>query len=275
MINWHRRQEFGLTLKQVIREIACSRRDKRRVLLNSIPKAGTNLLLRVVSQLDGYSRLPIRTPICDSKALRGVLSFTPKGRYITAHLEFSCDLEEWLIEHDFLIFVVVRRPLDVVLSNVRYITAIDKGHRLHPYLASKLTSDRDRFLAILDGISARELGGLSPSLSVYERFENFSGWASSKAAHLVTYEQLVGEKGGGDADAQLAATSDILNIIGNGSDNIDFTSVASHLFSEKSRTFSKGTIGRGQHFVEQNMLQNEVDWRRLGDIEKCFGYSAR
>lgn len=166
---------------------------------------------------------------------------------------------------------MVRNPLDVALSNVRYITIQDKNHRLHSYFSTKLDNDVDRFLASLNGVSSDELGGLTRSRSILEHYEDYQGWLDSKNTLIVKYEELVGAQGGGCDIAQRRCIEKVATYLGLKCSQSALNIIQDNLFSNKSRTFHKGRINRGEEFIRNNSLSNLID-SNLGKLMTVYGY---
>jgi hypothetical protein len=84
----------------------------------------------------------------------------------------------------------------------------------------------------------------------------------------ISFEELVGSKGGGDYLQQIWAVIKImthLKISG------DPQIIANQIFSTEARTFRKGQIGDWKnHFSEQNI--NDFN-NKFGDILEIYGYS--
>jgi len=84
----------------------------------------------------------------------------------------------------------------------------------------------------------------------------------------VSFEELVGPRGGGSAIAQAWA---VLKLMDHLSVEGDPESIASTLFSNEARTFRKGQIGSWRaEFSPGNIMEFN---KRFGDLLKLYGYS--
>ena len=84
--------------------------------------------------------------------------------------------------------------------------------------------------------------------SIGERMRDYSGWLQS-AGVVVRFEDLVGERGGGSADAQRQAIESIFQGLGLSVDAATVGSVQADSFSDRSPTFRRGATGQWrQHF---------------------------
>ncbi len=125
-----------------------------RVLINSIPKAGTNLVEQALSQFPLLHRSGLRT-------LRGWNGISPstlekitsleRGGVALGHLPAHSELLVALNEAGVRPLLVVRDPRDQIVSYVKYVTKIDKTHPAHAYFAN-LKNDNARFFAAINGV---------------------------------------------------------------------------------------------------------------------------
>src|SRR5512140_912614 len=142
-----------------------------RILLNSVPKAGTNLLLDVMRCWPQFQRRIGRTlrgwdgiDRATARALHNIR----RGQYVPAHLPFSAELCVILQQRDIRVVTVIRDPRDVYLSAAMYMAHMDTTHPGHRHFAA-LRDDSARIEAALRGVQ----GVISP---LAETLEKFSGW---------------------------------------------------------------------------------------------------
>ena len=158
-----------------------------RMLLNSVPKAGTNLLLDVMHCWPQFQRRIGRTlrgwHEIDDATGRMIASIR-RGQYAPAHLPFSEDLHALLEMHEIRTVTVIRDPRDVYLSAALYMAHMDTTHPGHAYFSS-LKDDAARIDAALHGVD----GVISP---LAETLEKFSGWLSYPQGLIVRFEDIVG-----------------------------------------------------------------------------------
>ena len=210
-----------------------------KVLINSIPKAGTHLvesaldhfpLLRnaALPTLRGWERVPVAT-------MRALRRLKP-GQYRTAHLPAHSEVLEAVAAYDIRVIFVVRDPRDIVLSNYKYATYIDLTHPTHGYLSS-LPDDATRLLKTIIG----EPGLLTPISDILDRFK---GWLNCSQAMVVRFEDLVGNKGGGSDKRQRQAIHRMAGHIGINLTSIELARIIANIFQSGSLTFRSGQIGK-------------------------------
>ena len=85
----------------------------------------------------------------------------------------------------------------------------------------------------------------------------------------ISYEELVGPKGGGDPSRQLRAIERVLHHL---SINIDAGPIADRLYNASSFTFNKGQIGRWKEFFSDDHLA--AFHEEYGRITELYGYHS-
>ena len=247
--------------------------DGPRVLSNSIPKAGSNLLLRCLELMPGivYARLHLdhRQPVEDViRALRGLRS----GEFATAHLPFSLPLARAVHGLGVRPLLMIRDPRDIVISHVYWVTYRYTEGRFHPYFR-QLPDDDARLMASIRGTPPLPDGSRLEDIGA--RVRSYLKWAEHGAL-VVRFEHLVGPEGGGSRQAQVAEIQAIARHIGLPLTEKSAEHLASRLFSQKSPTFRRGRIGTWRERftpehkaafkeVAGNLLielgyENDLDW---------------
>lgn len=209
-----------------------------RVLANSIPKAGTNLMERALTHTPGMRMAPFRTLLdwdeCSPKTLKRLMRLK-NGQFILGHLPAHQDILDLLATLDIKTLFLIRDPRDIVVSMYKYINEIDVTHYSHKVIAS-LPDDHARLTAVIKGID----GNVA---SVAEIWNRFNGWMSAPGTLVIKYEDLLGEQGGGSKDAQCATIYAIASHLGMEVSVTDMQYIAHHTYCTKSSTFRRGMIG--------------------------------
>ncbi|SCZ67295.1 sulfotransferase domain-containing protein [Thiohalomonas denitrificans] len=235
-----------------------------KVLVNSIPKAGTNLLEQALGQFPLLHRSGFRT-------LRGwetVSSYTleklrrlERGGVKLGHLPAHQELMAAIDENDIRTLLMVRDPRDMLVSYVKYVTKIDLTHPAHPYFV-KLPDDHARLLAAINGVE----GVVSPASETLRRF---SGWLNSDAM-VVRFEDIIGSKGGGSDERQFEVVNQIADFIGIEISNDNARKICGAVYSPTAITFRKPQInGWREVFKDEHIAALES---KAGDLLKRFGY---
>jgi hypothetical protein len=231
-------------------------RPAPRVLVNSVPKAGTHLVVGALSRLPKMtyagvhvqpetlarvSGAPIATgeSVVSLRMARTQLAGIRNGQYATAHLPAWPGFEAALGDLGFRVLLVVRDPRDIAVSFAFYATKLET-HHLHRRFRA-LDSDEDRIRASITGLPAT---GDSPELlPIDERVGAFLPWTSAADVKVVRFEDLIGARGGGSRETQIATVSEIAEFVVRPLDATGAQRVADAVWTTSSTTFRRGVSG--------------------------------
>ena len=236
-----------------------------RVVANSIPKSGTHLLDRLLVLL-GFRMVeggirphlvagrygPVRRLLRGrgEKVTVGVVSpqlisrrwlarrleKVPHGAFVNAHCIYTPELATLFAQQGMRTVCILRDPRDVAVSQMHYLKQLENHFAHEGYMS--LPSDHERLMVSIRG---GELGGreLQP---LDQRYRQFLRWERDGGAAVVKFEDLVGTKGGGSAEAQRLAVERVASHLGVAADEETLRRVEKELFGV-GRTFRKGQIG--------------------------------
>lgn len=229
--------------------------SKRIVFLLSIPKAGTHMVIRLLG-LMGLERSSDRIP------LPGTWSTPPYFHY---HAPCRDLMEaDWFDPMGRQLFLrspaifVYRNPLDIVVSELNWF--IRPEHAFSGYLNSykDIGEKLDRLIADITVMG-----------TIRDRINRYAGWMNFNNVIPVSYEELVGERGGGSDAEQtesIWAMQLKLHIPG------DPEEYGARLYDPACVTFHKGRIGghrecfEDRHFALFNSLPQ--------DFMQALGYRS-
>ena len=217
-----------------------------RVVANSMPKSGTHLLatlldalqpMRFAGRLVTFDIASTHAPAGPLNDLERTLRLLRPSHYVGAHLIRDEEVERRLIEDGACLLTILRDPRAVVLSGTHYV------------LTATQLRDRDRALELFPDeesiLRAMVRGHGRPGEEFYfpeigERYRAYALWADSAAGLTVKFEDLVGDRGGGDAGVQVERVADVMRHLGK--DPGGASEVADRLFSTRAITFRSGRI---------------------------------
>ncbi len=256
-------RRFGVTPAGLLARVLP--RDRPRVVCVSIPKAGTHLLERVVCQVPGQYRPLLPTLNADNVERFGgierVLGKLRPGGVLVSHLHWSDRNEAAIGSARAKCVFLIRDPRAVVVSQAAFIPS-RPGHPQHAIFAA-LPGLRERVLLAIRGNP--ETG----FLSVAERLSAFSGWLGG-AAHVVRFEDLVGDRGGGSDERQRRAVQALLGYVEVSIGTSALDAILASLFSSVSPTFRRGSIDSWREIFDDD-LAREFE-RAAGPESSLYGY---
>lgn len=263
----------------------------RAFLVNSLPKAGTNLLAKAVglfpgihaahlhfghSTLDRFAPADNETGVkiaigvgrpqpISQRAVRQLLLRLRRGHYGTGHVPFSQEFGDLLLELRVKTLLIVRDPRDVVVSHANYVA----GSPTHTLWESyQRLSPSERIQKSIMGVEPTASGG-AKLLSITDRCRSILPWMSQPYNHTTYFERLVGPQGGGVREAQTVELECIARHLGIRYARRDIERIAERLYGGTT-TFRKGIIGdwRNHFTAEHKRVFKEL----AGDLLIDLGY---
>lgn len=234
------------------------------VLINSVPKCGTHLLVSVLMELGLHKR--------DDLGLTAIQRFRTKGQALLdfaspfkveldlddvgrktsrhrcesrlnclgarefgmEHLPYSSELENVLKQKDIRTLCIVREPKAVLWSWYCHMLRFH-SYPFHEEMTDPLRTLEEKLSVPLTG-TRKGRYVLAPLLVRYRRF---LGWKNSSTALWIRFEDLIGPQGGGSEDAQIKNISRIADFL---ELDVEVKNVAPLIFGKNSWTYRAGRI---------------------------------
>lgn len=261
----------------------------RGFLVNSLPKAGTNLLAKVLCSFPGvrtvYEELRHLDPavlpshredgaeagpgvplgvtwprLVSHEAVRRAFASVGRGGFISVHAPWSKELVQLLEASSMKTVLIVRDPRDVVCSAAKYIPQTPENvfHALYRPL-----SEADRLRLTICG-QQEAAPGLPRVNSIAEACASLLAWSREPICRVVRFERLVGPSGGGSEQDQLEELQGLAGHLGLRCRERTLRNVARNAFGGTS-TFRDGRVGgwRSIFDQEQRRLFEEVAGEQL------------
>lgn len=263
-----------------------------RIFINSLPKSGTNLLSRAFDLARiPYARLgissalvmgswqlprqlmrrsffeldpliiglevqmPLRRAWLDRR-----LSRVQSGSYVTGHANWNPGLCHLLERHQYRTVIVIRDPRDVLMSYVHYVASTPEHFLYAEY------QGRPLWRRVETALEGGRIGGLD--VSPFEvMLSRVDGWFSRTQATAIRFEDLVGNAGGGDSDAQDKTFRTLETLTGRHFDR----SVMQNQLYGGSHTFRKGKVGSAVE--ELTRAQLDIVDNAIGSYRTKWGYT--
>lgn len=162
-----------------------------KILLNSVPKSGTNLLYQLVMGIPATKVSEISRSGFNKRnfnQLRDLQNAEVAYGHIEYRLRFARQLEKWGIKQVF----ISRDPRDVVISAAHFITDTFYEHPLHRYFVEHLNTHEERILAVIKGVRHRSVRRWNFSHpSIYREYKPIYEWKGTPGVCCITFEDLV------------------------------------------------------------------------------------
>ncbi len=270
--------EIRKNLKEKCRKLTpqrlFARKSGPKVIANSIPKSGTNLLLTCLHQF------PMLRPSHRHSAIKNyrhigykevfnTVTKTKKGQYSSGHIPYNDVNKNMLMGNNIRAILMIRDPRDVTISHMHWVTEKHPDHRLRPHY-EKLDNKNEKILASLNGFSGKYTKDGKPFEGVKKWLEMFIPWTNESINYTVKFEELIGPKGGGSKELQKKVISDIGKHINVELSEEDIVKISNKTYSPRSSTFRKGKIGDWKNHLDSE-LKNEFK-KSIGNWLIELGY---
>jgi hypothetical protein len=244
-------------------------------VVNSLPKAGTNLLVKALHLFPGirkteelhisYATIKLfyrptdaltETVCIDAgvdypvgvQGVRRALASVGRGSFASMHAPYSDELARMMADMHMKSVLIFRDPRDAVVSHAKYVSSLP-NHRLFKQYEN--LSPHARLMRSIEGVAA---DGPRDSMlyDINIRCRRLLDWMRQPFVYTTYYEKLVGPLGGGSEGEQLHELGNIAKHLGIRFVERDIQSVAARLFGG-TRTFDKGQIGKWpEHFSPEH-----------------------
>jgi len=273
-----------------------------KIIINSIPKSGTHLAASLFNSLgfreseivlnggivrlypdknlfkyftkvlslsrsgNGFSiDLDNPTNQIKKKYLIKKLRRVRDNSYVKAHLPFSIELESVLLKNGFKICHIYRDPRDVAISvmNDVLITPLRKEF-------SNIPSFEEKLKLLLKGKNGIVRGHVLAPMQYH--YLNTQGWFNSKNVLKLKFEDLIGEKGGGDKKTQIEIIKNVCYYIFGEVSNERVSEIADKIFDSNSKTFVNGRINKWKN--KYTNKTRKLFFKSMHEILVEWGYES-
>ena len=223
----------------------------KRVLVNTLPKNGTHLLLQVLSHVPGYRPSSIEVDWQNVGRAFELLPETRPGQFSKGHLPCLNDIPALIERENLTLFSMIRDPRDNVVSFYHYIMS-QPAHRLYPSY-SRMANDDERLMATITGFRDDHEGREIIHEGIGWRSNAWGGWNDKPYCCPVVFERLIGPQGGGSRREQLRELHRILEHLDIAPEDTVLEDIADHAYNTGTHSFRKGRIGDWvNHFKEEH-----------------------
>ena len=169
--------------------------DEPSCFVNSFPKSGTHLLSQVFDEskvVRDYGRFITMASSIRFKKRTNIevlkeISKIRSGELTKGHIFHDVSFSDELSKRNIPTFFIYRDIRSVLVSEMYYLSQINKFHRLSKYFPKVLS--KDELLSItIEGLPNGGPTGLYTN--IYERFKPFYSWVEDKTSLAIQFESL-------------------------------------------------------------------------------------
>ena len=223
-----------------------------RVLINSVPKAGTNLLQEIVLRLPFMRGKISRTLHLShgSDAMIRKLTSLRKGQCMTGHIIYDEAVDIAIQASGIKHVMIIRDFRDVVYSNIQYLAT---GHISHPHnkLFAQMSSLDEKISACLLGSEVLDIRPWA------DLMKDYRGWQNSKEILIVRFENLMNPDSK-ISEAEIYKVAVYLNpnisILDTATMKMELGEIRQRMINPKGLTFSAPGIDKWKGNFNQNQI---------------------
>jgi len=260
-----------------------SERIRPLILCNSYPKSGTHLLYQILYSLPGtikWDDIVSVQAFCGimntANHIRWKIGSAPDGSIIRSHLMCTDEIKSILADESRKQLFIYRDLRDVAVSHARWVLK-EPSIFLHN-IYKQLPSFDEQLMSTIQGVPlGTPFGSNLSQPSIGQDFSRWVGWLDDSKILAIRFEDLVGERGGGDEEKRFYIVSSILDhleISLSPSEIKDrFSSLA--MDPNESHTFGKGGKGQIGNWKKYfNDSHKEEFKKTAGDFLIKLGYET-
>lgn len=242
------------------------------IIVNSIPKSGTHLLLQVARGMPMARYYGTFIAWAPSWSLRkrseayisALIRRMAPGEVVGAHLHYSSAARNAIETLNGMHLLIVRHPGAILASEADYILNVSRYHMARRYYKGA-SSTREALSICLNG--ARGAGSRYPCFR--ERLAPYVAWLDDPSVIVVKFEDLVGARRTSVVEGLVEKYAWRSGV------SLDVRSTAKAALEwvnpHRSHTYRKGSAGLWKEIVPED-LQDELR-EQLGDFVSKLGYS--
>lgn len=239
------------------------------VLANSIPKSGTHLLTEVLEAFGykdfwGFYASTPSTSMREQSVTKGAraMRYLLQNEVFPAHMFYSTEANDQAIDLQLPVIQLVRDPAAIFISELNYISSMNKWHRYHRLLAP-LKTEEERFRKLLKGVDSSDF--FFPSFS--KRITPYIEWTRSPHALTVSFESLRGD----GCEAELNRISHYLSRFNPSVSEITIAEVAEKITATRTSSHTFTGLNPDRWKQISGKLREELQ-EEVRDVRVALGY---
>ena len=242
------------------------------MVLNSIPKSGTHLLYQVLAPL-GLRDLGGFLATTPSVSLRkrspaehvDYLNRLFDRELLSAHMFFDVQVAAAIERLAQPLITIIRDPRDIFVSELDYLSEVNRWHRMHRFYKSVADGD-SAFTLCLEGLP--DASFCYPGFAA--RIEPYLGWLDRASTLTVRFEELRNTATQRNEMAIIAHYLERVGLWSDGESSFVEQALAS-LDPSASHTFRKGGVGTWRERLSDDQADRLE--HAIGPVARLMGYS--
>ncbi len=256
-------ERFGFTPKKILEKF--NNFETSKIMLISIPKAGTHLLERVFCLHRQLYRKLLPTlhsgNIEGLGGLKKILQETKPGQVLCSHLWYSEQYLEWLSKYDFKIFFMIRDPRDILISLMFFILK-NKNFPAHTLLKGE-KEQVNQLRICITGNHAYNL------LSMRDTLKKFDGWYGRENVNVIRFEKLINKS------SRINTIQDAYRFANIKTDDNYMRWLSEKIISDASPTFRRGESGSWKtYFPDAHCELKQILKKEVSDFVIRYKYET-
>jgi sulfotransferase 6B1 len=240
--------------------------DYDKVFITALPKSGIHLLSTCVGLVTQKSLKFVGSPFTILKPR--TLKLLPANVFLGSHAVYSAQHFGRLTRNKFKGVFIIRDPRDVLVSRAYWFSKNHPASNLSiDQLLTELINNYAQFDNYPSNVTSLNVKTLN---DVYRKL--YLPWQQCPLMYTTKFEDLVGAKGGGDAQKQLMEIKNIAQHLSISLDDKKVQEIAENIFDPKSLTFREGQIGSWKNHFK---LEHKAAFKEMaGQLLIDLGYEA-
>lgn len=190
------------------------------------------------------------------------------NHYLIGHMPYSDDGKKVIKDNISKTISIYRDPRDMAISMINH-SRTRPLHHAHKYLFNEITTESDRLNEVLHGYN-NKFGSL---IGINQMYYSMLKWKKEVNHLSLKFEDLVGNKGGGNINDQISSIKEIVNFLDLGLEitNHRINEIADNSFGV-SGTFRKGKISAWKNIFSNSVKESYKSV--IGDLLIELGYES-
>jgi hypothetical protein len=248
-------------------------KEKPKILINSVPKSGTNLLIQIAKGIPGIFQ--DQKTFYHSENYLEVLNIRP-GEMVSSHIPYNEEFSQQLKAHSIKQLFIYRDLRDVAVSLVYFINDKLHDHPLFPVFQKRIRTFEEQLNAIICGVQLigdekQNIYGIEEYPGIFREYLPIYKWIDDPTICSVRFEDLVCNKS--SKEKEILKIIDFLwgDLGYLGIDKLKLLKkMKQNINPKESWTYRKGVIGNWRN---EFTLDNKKNFKeKAGDFLVKYGY---